>query len=71
MRQTQIAAAPGGGAFPVRLALAIGSGLAALALAGLAESLEARAWIVLGFGTLLPVLVWRTSVHSRRASAAG
>ena len=64
-------AAPGGGAFPVRLALAIGSGLAALALAGLAESLEARAWIVLGFGTLLPVLVWRTSVHSRRASAAG
>lgn len=63
-------AAPGGAAFPARLALAIGFGLAALALAGLAESLQARAWIVLGFGTLLPLLVWRTWVHSRRAGAA-
>ncbi len=56
-------AAPGGGVFPARLALAIGVGLAALALAGLAESVEARVWIVLGFGILLPVLVWRTSVR--------
>jgi O-antigen/teichoic acid export membrane protein len=63
-------AAPGGGTFPARLALTIGFGLAALAVAGVAESLEARAGIVLGLGTLLPLLVWRTSVHSGRAGAA-